>query len=189
MLRREEVVALVTAAGASSRMGRPKALVAWPPGAGTTLVEHQVRALAGFRAIVVVTGAHAFAPPAPAVEAHNARWAEGRSTSLEVGAAALPDDARAVLVTAVDQPLDPDVVDALLATLDLEQDDAVQPMSRATGRRGHPLVLAGRHLAALRQASRFPEGLRGILAAHPARAVPVDSPAIHLDLNTPADVV
>lgn len=194
MVRREEAVALVTAAGASSRMGRPKALVTWPPGATTTLLEHQLAALAGFRAVVVVIGAHALEVPAPAVTVVNERWAEGRSTSIEAGARALPDDARAVLVAAVDQPLDAAVIDVLLAALG-DGDAAVQPLAVDARRpddgprRGHPIVFAGDALPLLRAASSFDEGLRGITRARPAMPVPVASAAIHLDLNTPEDLV
>lgn len=185
MVQREDVVALVTAAGASARMGTPKALVTWPRGGTMTLLEHQLAALSGLRDVVVVTGAHALDVPRPARAVHNERWAEGRSTSIEAGALALCD-APAVIVCAVDQPIDPGVLVALLESFG--PDDVVLEPEHE-GRRGHPLVLAGTLLAALRRASTYDEGLRGVVRAHRRRALAVTSPLIHLDLNTPEDLV
>lgn len=178
----------MTAAGASSRMGTPKALLDW---GGRPLVAHQAAALAGFADVVVVVGAggeaiRAAAPlPAPARYLDNPRWAEGRSTSVEAGARALSDAARAVLVVAVDQPLEGAVVDALLAAFDPEAHAVAQPVSG--GRRGHPLLLAGSALPALRRASERPEGLRDVVRDLRARAVEVEvaSDGVHRDLNTP----
>lgn len=185
---RADCVALVTAAGASTRMGSPKALVDW---GGRPLVAHQAATLAGFRDVAVVVGAEAdrvmTAAPlaAPARYVVHPGWAAGRSSSLEAGARALPDDAGAVLVCAVDQPLTARTVDALLAAFDPATHDLAQPL--AGGRPGHPLLLAGRLLAELRRASAHPTGLRDIVRAARPRAllVPVDDPGVHADLNTP----
>lgn len=188
MLRRAEVVALVTAAGASSRMGTPKALLDW---GGQPLVAHQAEALAGFAEVVVVLGAareaiRAAAPlTSPARYVDNPAWAEGRSTSVEAGARALGAAARAVLVVAVDQPLEAAVVDALLAAFDPEAHAVAQPVRG--GRRGHPLLLAASALPALRRASERPEGLRDVVRDLRARAIEVEvaSDGVHHDLNTP----
>ncbi len=52
------VSAIVTAAGRSARMGRPKALLPW---GGRTLIEHQCAALGGLAEVVVVVGSGAAA--------------------------------------------------------------------------------------------------------------------------------
>ncbi len=185
MPHRSDAVAILTAAGASRRMGTPKALLLWPPGspAAVPLIRFQLQQLAGFRDVVVVTGAESLehqAFEAPARRVHNPNWASGRSSSLEVAARALPDDAAWILIAAVDQPLDPAVVDALLAA----SGDGPTIPSHA-GRRGHPVLLPGRLLPSLRTVSTWPEGLRGLVRSADPTLVPVDTAAIHLDLNTP----
>ena len=178
----------MTAAGASSRMGSPKALVDWH---GRPLVAHQAAVLADLRDVVVVLGADAeriaaAAPlPAPARYVVHPGWAAGRSSSLEAGARALPDDARAVLVCAVDQPLTGATVAALLAAFDPAAHDLAQPL--AAGRPGHPLLLSGALLPELRRASAYATGLRDIVQTARARGVlvPVDDAGVHADLNTP----
>ncbi|MCC6620655.1 MAG: NTP transferase domain-containing protein [Deltaproteobacteria bacterium] len=188
----QRFAALITAAGASSRMGRPKALVAWR---GAPLLLHQARVLAkadGMGEIVAVLGGDAARIRGEAASwtvtcdlrlVDNPRWAEGRSTSLEAGVAALrtpPTDA--LLIVAVDQPLVPEVVAALLAAW--APDDRALVPSHA-GRRGHPVMLAAALLPELARASRHPEGLRDIVRAAAPREVEVASDLIHLDLNDP----
>ena len=101
------IAAILLAAGESTRMGRPKALLPWRD---TTLVEYQVRELtaAGVERIAVVLG-HDAGEVWPHVpdEAHmvvNEAYREGRASSLRAGAGALPDDADPILVLGVDQP-------------------------------------------------------------------------------------
>lgn len=183
--------AIVTAAGASTRMGSPKALA---PYGGVPLLLHQLRVLeaeAAIDPIVVVLGSEADALAAEIAGWHtrarvvvNARWEEGRSSSLEVGAAAIPGTALGVLVVAVDQPLERAVVRALL---DAGPSDAVTAPSFA-GRRGHPVLLPGALLGELARASSHPEGLRDIVRAAATRLVEVASPRVLLDLNTPEDL-
>jgi CTP:molybdopterin cytidylyltransferase MocA len=121
---------------------------------------------------------------APARRVDNPGWASGRSSSLEVGARALPDDAAWILVVAIDQPLDPEVVGALLAA---PEDGPNLPIH--AGRPGHPVLLPGRLLTSLRTLSNWPEGLRSLVRSEVPTLVPVDTPAIHLDLNTPEQLL
>ena len=188
--------ALITAAGASTRMGLPKALVPW---AGAPLLVHQVRVLGSVGhkiEVVAVVGCHepliradhAARPElAELVLVDNPRWEEGRSTSLEVGARALRG-CDAALVVAVDQPLEAEVVKALLAALTPRGDEADVVAPRFEGRRGHPLLVSAAVLAELEQASRHVMGLRDIVRAARVREVDVASASIHLDLNTPEDL-
>lgn len=200
------VAALVTAAGASSRMGGAhKALLPW--GAGP-LVAHQVRTLAarlgGSRAsIVVVVGARgdevARAVPPPGLVVVNERWREGRSTSLAAGLRALQQleqleqleqghrgRSEAVLVVAVDQPLHAATVAALLDAFDPARHALAVPSYQ--GRRGHPVVLSARLWSELVRVEDEPEGLRTIVRRHASQRleVPVGHP-VRWDLNTPED--
>jgi molybdenum cofactor cytidylyltransferase len=139
------VVALVLAAGAGTRMGRPKQLL---PLGGRPMLQHAVDAVAagGLGELVVVLGhaaeevAAALALPPGARVVVNDRHAEGQATSLAAGLAAMPDDARAALVLLGDQPeMRPDAIRAVAAA---RRPDG-PPMLRAAyrGRPGHPVLL------------------------------------------------
>ena len=182
------IAAILLAAGESTRMGRPKALLPWRD---TTLVEYQVRELtaAGVEHIAVVLG-HAAGEVWPRVpdEAHmvvNEAYREGRASSLRAGAAALPDDADPILILGVDQPRPRDELRTLLAAHQKGGVAVTVPVHE--GRRGHPPVLAGDLLPELRAASEETAGLRGVLAAHQeaVREVEASSAIVLLDLNTP----
>lgn len=190
----QRIVALITAAGASTRMGQPKALVPWH---GTPLLLHQARVLAAMHDIgevIAVIGKDA--EPIEAARAGwdvrlrlvwNARWDEGRSTSIEAGAMAFVErEPAGVLVVAVDQPLTPEVVRQLIAARPAPGEVIVPTHA---GRRGHPVLLAGSFLEQLGRATQFPEGLRDIVRAAHLRLVEVASAAIHMDLNDPQALI
>lgn len=193
MLRPSECAAIVTAAGLSTRMGALKPLLPWR---GVPLVRHQCERLSDFQVVVVVVGHRADevraaleGAPENVRPVLNPAYREGRSGSFEVGAAALPRSARAVLVVAVDQPLERITVEALVAAFDPEQYAYAQPVHAGHG--GHPLLLSAALAAELRRASAFPLGLRDIVRAHSARCLPVEvaDSGIHRDLNEPLDWV
>ncbi len=182
------IAAILLAAGESTRMGRPKALLPWRD---ATLVEYQVRELtaAGVERIAVVLG-HAAGEVWPHVpdEAHmvvNEAYREGRASSLRAGASALPDDADPILILGVDQPRPREELRALLAAH--REGGVAVTVPVHEGRRGHPPVLAGDLLPELRAASEETAGLRGVLAAHQeaVREVEASSAIVLLDLNTP----
>jgi CTP:molybdopterin cytidylyltransferase MocA len=178
------LAAIVTAAGASTRMGdEHKALLPWR---GEPLVAHQVHSLqeVGFDTIVVVTGAEreavGEAVPEGAVVVHNDDWETGRSGSIEAGAAAVPDAAEAILVVAVDQPLSARVLDQIVGHAGAP---LVQPADDEGA--GHPVILGGGQLEALRNIRREPEGLRTLVdrVRPEGQMVQVDE-LPHWDLNT-----
>lgn len=186
------VAAIVLAAGASSRMGRAKALLPWRD---STLLGHEIEVLreAGVDRIAVVIGMHAQqirrAVPVAMPFVFNPRWAQGRATSLAAGARVLkreplPD---AILVQNVDQPTTPEVIRCLVEALQSSGADAVQPVYRdAEGveHGGHPVLLSGALLPALIEAREATEGLRGVLAKKRIERVPIDDPTVGLDLDT-----
>lgn len=181
------LAAIITAAGASSRMGTHKALLAWR---GTTLVTHQVERLraAGFETIVVVVGSEAEAVRAAVPEGarivHNREWRQGRSGSIEAGAAALPGELDAVLVVGVDQPLTAPVLDQLTPHAGAP---LVEPVDEA-GRHGHPVVFGAEQVSSLLSLEGHPEGLRSLVHELRPRGVQVEVANLrHWDLNTPED--
>jgi CTP:molybdopterin cytidylyltransferase MocA len=159
---------LLLAAGAGSRMGRPKALVhdehgSWLQRAVAVLRE------GGCDPVVVVLGA---APEAadllpPGVRAVLAEdWAEGMGASLRAGLAELEDDAvEQVVVTLVDLPdLVPAVVRRLVAAAEPAGAGA---LARASydGEQGHPVLIGRDHWAGVRDVARGDRGARDLLAA------------------------
>lgn len=194
---RVTVAALLLAAGASSRMGEPKSLVAW---AGRTLIEWELEQLRAscVDEIVVVIGARAEAVrrtlgALPERLVFNQRWPQGRATSLAKGAAALLAVGRTrpdvVVIQNVDQPALSHVINHLVATLRERGVEAVQPTYLdGAGREhgGHPVVISGTLLEELAGATEATEGLRAILQRHPPLRIPMpEEPSVALDLDTP----
>ena len=186
--------AVVLAAGGSTRMGRPKALVELPDGA-TALARIVAACVGGGCApVLVVVGSDADAVGAAARAAgaevvENGAWARGRTTSLKAALPHLPAGAAGLLLFPVDHPLvEAAVVRALLDGFAARPDaHAVLPVHG--GRRGHPIVLAARvfpEIAALGP----DEPLRGLLH-RPGRVVvevSVDADAVLRNIDRPEDL-
>lgn len=164
---------LVLAAGAGTRMGRPKALVR--DAAGRPWVERAVSTLldGGCDTVRVVLGAAAhqaehLVPDLPTVSVVRARtWGEGLGASLDVGLSGLTDggDADAVLVTLVDLPGLP--VEAVRRVLGHPAGRRGALRQAVFGDRpGHPVLIGRRHWDALRIGLRGDRGagawLRGM---------------------------
>ena len=185
------IAGLVLAAGRSTRMGGPNKLLATMD--GVVLVRRAVEAArdAGLDEIVVVTGHQAERIEAalaglPVRFVHNPDFAEGLSTSLRTGIAALGDSVDAAVVLLGDMPR---VSSALVAGLVRAFDPAhghhvVVPI--ADGRRGNPVLWGRRFFAELGRVSGD-QGGRAILAAAPEAIaeVHVDGDGVHLDVDTP----
>ncbi|MCH9039972.1 MAG: nucleotidyltransferase family protein [Chloroflexi bacterium] len=186
------VAAILLAAGASQRMGTPKALLPW--GDRTLLVWELDELLrSSVDDIVLVTGAHADVIRRSLGDGarfcvFNPRWAQGRAGSLAAGAHALrmregPPPA-AILVQSVDQPTRHDIIDRVLDELRDSDAQIVQPTYN--GRAGHPVALAGSLLEELSEVREDTLGLRAIVERHPPRLLPMDDePVVQLILNTP----
>jgi CTP:molybdopterin cytidylyltransferase MocA len=174
--------AIVLAAGASERMGTPKALLAWR---GSTLIEHaidQARA-AGVDQIVVVVGPATRHLELDAATVFNPEPETGRSASIRLGAEAIEDPPAAILIQSVDQPVEVDVLEKLFRAIDDHAEIAV-PSYR--GRRGHPICITGQLLSELREVSEIDQGLRAVVRRHVVTEVPVERESITWNLNDPA---
>ena len=184
--------AVLLAAGLSSRMGQPKALLPWN---GEPLVAFQVRQLraAGADPIVVVVGAEAervgaAVPPLPAVRVvANPDFERGRSTSIRAGAAALPEGVGVLLVQSVDQPCVAAVQARLYEVAERSGAPVVVPTYQ--GRRGHPIALAGWVVPELADLSEERQGLREVVQRYRDRTVevPVEWEGVLWNLNRPED--
>ncbi|MBV8713781.1 MAG: nucleotidyltransferase family protein [Chloroflexi bacterium] len=170
--------AIILAAGASQRMGTPKALLPW---GGSTLLEYAVQQARDAQAdAVVVLGPATQQVSIDAVTVLNSEPESGRSASIRLGAAAVADRVEAVLVQSVDQPVPAWVLLALFAA------NAEIAVPTFGGQRGHPVCLAGTLLAELREVTEADQGLRAVVRRHTVTEVPVETEAILWNLNDPA---
>ena len=188
------MIGIVLAAGASSRMGRPKALL---PIGTETFVSRVCRVLAegGVDDVIVVVGPETSdvrheldraGIRARVVE--NPGRDQGQLTSLQVGlTAADRPGVEAVLVQLVDAPLvAASTVRAVLETFRRTRAPIVRPAFGA--RHGHPVIFARSLFEDLRAADPA-VGARAVVRAHAARGVdvPVDDPGACQDIDTPED--
>jgi molybdenum cofactor cytidylyltransferase len=188
---------LIPAAGKSSRMGQPKLLL---PVGGTTVLERVLTAVraGGVADVVVVVGpaltaladaargrgAHVLALPVETADmratcVHGLDW-------LETRFAPAPDDGW--LLLPADHPTcRPDVVRALLAAAGQHHEwSIVVPVHE--GRRGHPVWLRWRHVAAIR-ALPAQQGLNAFIRERTAETLELTWPDAEIlrDLDTPED--
>ncbi|MFH1533275.1 MAG: NTP transferase domain-containing protein [Pseudomonadota bacterium] len=177
--------AVILAAGRGRRMGGPKALLDL---GGATLLELQLRALRGAAQIAVVVegtpriGAWTPLPQKGRMYVANPRAEEGPFVSIQLGLEALGGD-RPVLIVPVDCPAPPGAPALLLRTA---TPGFAWVAPTRDGRRGHPVLLTAAGRNAARNAG-LGMTLRDLLAATPGAEVPVDSPLVHCNLNTPSD--
>jgi molybdenum cofactor cytidylyltransferase len=185
---------IVLAAGVSSRMGRPKALL--PCGeSGLTFVASVMRALReGGLDDVLVVGREGDDALRIEADAHGSRYVtntradEGQLSSVIAGLnVADRPGVRGVLVTPVDVPLV--AASSIVALLDaFERSHA--PIARAThrGRHGHPVVFARRVFDELRRADPS-IGAKAVVHAHARDVldVEVDDAGVLADVDAPDD--
>ena len=189
-----KVAAIVLAAGASTRFEpspTPKQLLTWQ---GRPLVAHtaDIAWAAGLDPVLVVLGAEA-ERVAPALEGRpvqvlrNYRWAEGMSSSISVGLAALPAHTEAALFLPIDQPLiTPQVLQALIARWEDDPGADIIVPRTAKGQRGTPVLFERAYFPELAQLSGDIGG-RALFEANVDRMayVEVSPPEILTDADTP----
>ena len=184
-----DIAAVLTAAGESSRMGRPKPLLPWQ---GDTLVGCQVRALAeaGASEIIVVLG-HAALDVVTRVRGGaalrillNPDYLQGKTTSIKMGVRQVHRDAAGVLLLAVDQPRPPGLIRQVMAAH--VETGALITHPTHLGRGGHPVVFHRSLVPELLEITEERQGIREVIERHRDRIhrVPVDLPIARLDLNT-----
>jgi CTP:molybdopterin cytidylyltransferase MocA len=180
------VAGLLLAAGAGSRLGRPKALVEI---AGVTLAERAVALLrdGGADPVTVVTGAAPVNLPG-VMTVCNPDWETGMGSSLREGLHAIPADREAVVIALVDQPLiTPAVVRRLVAAF---ASGARLAVACYQGRPRNPVLIGREYWAEAAETARGDAGARGFLRAHPelVTAVECGDVANPDDLDTPEDL-
>ena len=191
------LAAIILAAGDSTRMGRPKALLSDPE--GRPFVARLVRtfAAAGLRDVIVVTGslhaaiADALAgdqPPIAPILVNNPQPALGQISSLWMGLeAAVKLGADGVLMTLVDIPLVR--ASTIQQVIDAWTGSRAPIVRPAVGERhGHPVLFDRSVFVALRHAP-MTEGAKAVVHANADRIVnvQVEDEGCLLDVDTPAD--
>ncbi|MCB1132098.1 MAG: nucleotidyltransferase family protein [Verrucomicrobiae bacterium] len=181
-----KAAAVILAAGASSRFGRPKQLLEID---GETLVSRACRIAmeAGCSPVVVVLGAHADeilgrGLPDGVRIVINERYAEGMGLSLARGVGELAGDA--VVVLLADQPgVEP-------GTLRLMADEITKPgvsivWCRQDGISGPPVMFAKRHFTELSKLESD-EGGRSVVKCHPDAVAAIDVTGARWDIDDEA---
>jgi molybdenum cofactor cytidylyltransferase len=169
------IAGIILAAGASSRMGSPKALLDYR---GETFIQRLVRVLSAVcDPVIVVLGYHADAlrPAVPdATIVVNPAPERGQLSSLQTGLAALPPDAEGFLFTPVDSPAVEIATVERLAAAFRQRDPAAQlVIPRYQGKRGHP-VFATRAIANELSALPLTAQARDVIHAHVADTLYID---------------
>jgi molybdenum cofactor cytidylyltransferase len=183
------IAGIILAAGASSRMGTPKALLDYR---GETFVGRLVRVLGmSCNPVIVVLGYHADVlrqmVPATATIVINPDPSRGQLSSLQTGLAALPTESDGFAFIPVDSPAVAEDTVAKLARTFEQRDPSTQfVIPRQSGKRGHP-VIAARSIAAEFLALPATAEAREVVHAHVDRTeyVDVDDPGIFTDVDDP----
>ena len=188
--------AVILAAGDSTRMGYPKALLLTTAGRPFVASIAEAFAAAGITDIVVVTGRdhdriadaleHERLSVLPRV-VRNPDPSRGQLSSLLIGIDAVPAGAPAAVVTLVDVPL---VTAETVRLVVLEWRRTRAPIVRpAIGERhGHPVVFDRRLFEELRNAP-LDVGAKAVVRAHTDEIVnvPVTDAGCLVDVDTPRD--
>jgi 4-nitrophenyl phosphatase len=187
----KKFAAVILAAGASTRFGRPKQLLDW---GGVPLLAHvaDVALSAGLGPVIVVLGCQAEAARAalgerPVQIVMNWRWQEGMSTSAQVGLTALPPETEAAVFLQCDQPLiTADLLRVLVARFEEGDASIVHPIH--AGQRSTPVLFSRRLFAELAVVTGD-EGGRSLITRHPDKVATVEitDPNVLADIDTPAD--
>ena len=181
---------VVLAAGLSRRMGGNKLLADL---SGKPLLRHAVEAALESRLdpVIVVTG-HDAADIQKALSglnvmfAHNARFADGLSTSVQEGIRALPGDCEGALVLLGDMPgISAALIDRVIAGFDPAQGRAICVAAKG-GKRGHP-VLWGRQFFEEIESLSGDTGAQSLMARHADQigAIEAADDAPFSDIDTP----
>jgi molybdenum cofactor cytidylyltransferase len=184
------LAALILSAGASTRMGQPKALLPYREG---TFLEHLIGVTQHSRIKLtrVVLGAGAddirtIAKLDPSVVVLNPNWEQGQLSSFTAGIRSLEGaETDGVILCPVDHPL---VSAALVRSLieHFYSNDKSIVLPTYNGRRGHPVIFSSSLYEEL-LAAPADKGARAVVWAHASEVleVPTDEEGVVLNINDP----
>jgi molybdenum cofactor cytidylyltransferase len=202
MTRAPSFAGVILAAGDSSRMGRDKALLPWPPPApgqaasSDTFLSAAIHSLSEATDFVLVVVGNSEPALAPIVYARGASVvanpdpSRGQFSSLQVGLREVLNRGRdAAMVTLVDRPpVKGDTVQRLRDAFEAAGQNIWAVVPEFAGKHGHP-YLVGREM--MEAFLRVPATsiARDVEHAHQAHIqyVEVDDPFVSMNINTPED--
>jgi molybdenum cofactor cytidylyltransferase len=187
----KSVAAIVLAAGRSTRMGGPNKLLAEVHGKPMVRLAVEQALASHARPVIIVTGhqrdrAEAALAGLDVTFVHNPNYADGISTSVKAGIAAVPPQADGAIVCLGDMPeVDAKLIDRLIAAFDPER-GALVVVPVMDGTRGNPVVWSRRFFSEL-GALGGDVGARHLIASYPEAVaeVPVAGRAALFDVDTP----
>ncbi len=184
------LAAIILSAGASSRMGRPKALLPYREG---TFLEHLIQVTRhpriGVTRIVLGAGADEISTIAkldPSQIVLNRNWEQGQLSSIWAGIRSLENvETDGIILCPVDHPL----VSAALVSELVEQFYSNQKLivlPTYNQRRGHPAIFSKELFSELLSAPAD-KGARTVVWAHAANVleVPTEEEGVILNINSP----
>jgi molybdenum cofactor cytidylyltransferase len=184
------LAALILSAGASTRMGRPKALLPYREG---TFLEHLIQVTQdpriGIQRVVLGAGAENIRTAAKLDDSMvvlNPQWEQGQLSSIWAGIRSLEGiDSEGIVLCPVDHPLVSARLVSELVDRFYEQRKAIV-LPTYKGRRGHPAIFSSALYAEL-LASPAEQGARAVVGAHAGDVleVPTDEEGGVLNLNDP----
>ncbi len=187
--------AVILAAGRSTRMGGPNKLLAHVTGKPLARIAAEAALASQARPVVVVTG-HQSETVADALRdlplqfADNPDFADGLSTSLRAGLAALPADIDGAVVMLADMPqVDAALIDRLISAYDAEK-GALIAVPVIDGKRGNPVLWSRRFFPELIALSGD-MGARHLIGKYSEAVaeVPMTGTAALVDVDTPEALV
>lgn len=197
MVRPTRICGVILSAGASSRMGRDKALLPWPPAAnsGETLLSASIEILKPFTECIIVVAGRNLEALIPVALAHGASIVQniaperGQFSSLQLGLReAIARGLDAAMITLVDSP---PLSAASMQKLTIAFSKALARghwgvAPEHDGKRGHPLF-AGRALIDAFVAAPVTSNAREVKHrfAQLIETIPVSDALFTIDVNTP----
>ena len=187
----QRIAAIILAAGRSTRMGGPNKLLAEIGGRPLVRIAVEEALASHARPVIVVTGhqrdkVEAALAGLDVQRVHNPNFAEGLSTSVKTGLAAVPDDVDGAIVCLGDMPqVRAPLIDKLTGAFDPER-GALVVVPTIDGKRGNPVVWARRFFPEL-MALDGDIGARHLIGRYPEAVaeVPLTDTAALVDVDTP----
>ena len=189
------ITAILTSAGESSRMGRPKPLLKWPDinlGKDVKLIEYQVSQLSASNVdqIIVVLGHQAdkivnYISGDKVDCVINKQYKNGKSGSIKAGLQLVKEDAQAILLIAIDQPRSASLINKVIDSHSWDKRQITSPTYLGKG--GHPIIFSADLKSELLSITEEKQGIRDVIIRNEksVKRIPIDSNEISLDLNTP----
>ncbi|MDF1573032.1 MAG: XdhC family protein [Bacteroidales bacterium] len=189
--KREQIAAVILAAGESRRMGKPKMLL--PYGDSTiigTVVRNALNALSDH--VRVVLGAGAETVQENIADLHvekvlNQEYSDGMLSSVQAGIRSLPGATTAVMILLGDQPMiSSETMDRLITRYRQSEKDIV--VASVDGKRGHPMIFSTKYVPEI-LAYGPGNTLRDLTGNHPGEVEELETgkPEILRDIDTIQD--